>query len=378
MAGPYRILLTTWQHFGAGSIQSVQYLAEGLLERGHDLRVACPADGVLGRRLAARGVPLVDFHFKKGWSLRSARALAALCARERIELVDAQESRDRKAAILARHLLRAPFRLVVTRRQQTASFFLQNTLYALAADRIVAISQGVADDLARRGMPRGRIRVVHTGLAPERVAGDVDPATIAALRGRFGLDGARPVIGVVARRKDQETLLRAAARLDRPLDLLFVGIERDEKLAALEAKLPAGTRAHYTGFVDPVRPYYALLAVMVLTTKAEGLSQALLESMALGVPVITAAVGGTPELVSDGRNGLHYPPGDDAALAGQLTKLLDDEPLRRRLTEEARRTVDTRFTRAHMAERTEQVYAEILDGHEQAGPRSPISNLQSR
>lgn len=356
----YRLLLTTWQHFGAGSIQSVQYLAEGLLARGHEVRVACPVSGVLGRRLQAGGVPVVDFDFRRGWSIRSARALARLIERERIELVDAQESRDRKAAILARWLFRSPSRLVITRRQETSSSRLQNAIYASAADRIIAISRGVARSLSERGMPADRISVVHTGLDPRRVVSPVTDAEVASLREEMGLDPGLPTIGVVARRKDQETLLRALARLGRPVNALFVGIERDPALERLEAGLPPGGRVAYTGFRDPVLPFYRLLDIKVLTTLREGLSQAILESMALGVPVITAAVGGTPEVVQDEVNGLLFPPADDRALALALERLLDHPELCRRLVEAGYETVRGPFHRDTFVRSTERVYDELM------------------
>lgn len=359
-ARSYRLLLTTWQDFGAGSIQSVQYLAQGLLARGHDLRVACPAEGVLGRRLTENGVPVVDFHFAKGWSPRTARRLARLIREHDIELVDAQESRDRKAAILARLAFRTPNKLVITRRQMTASFPVENALYSAAADRVIAISHGVAADLSRRGMSSAKISVVHTGLDPARVAGAVDEDEVETLRREMELDASLPTVGVVARRKDQETLLRAVARLDRPLNVLFVGIPRDASLAALESRLPAGTRVAYSGFRDRVRPFYELLDVMVLTTVREGLSQAILESMALGVPVISARVGGTPEVITHETSGLLFPPSDDEALARELTRLLNDDQLRGCLIEAGRATAAGPFHADSLVERTEVVYRELL------------------
>lgn len=359
---PYRLLLTTWQHFGAGSIQSVQYLAQGLHARGHDVRVACPADGVLGRRLLDAGVPVVDFAYRAAWSPRDARRIDRLVRDHDIELVDAQESRDRKAAILARVIYRTPAKLVITRRQQTSTFPLLNALYARCADRVVAISEGVKRSLADSGMPAHRISVVHTGLDPRRVMGDVTEGELAALRAELKLDPSLPTLGVVARRKDQETLLRAVARLVRPVNVLFVGIESDQRLARLERTLPSGTAVAYTGFRDRVLPLYRLIDMQVLTTRAEGLSQANLEAMALGVPVISAEVGGTPEVIRHGDNGLLFPPGDDAALAHLLTMLLDDPVLRARLIERGRATVAHRFNADALVRGTEAVYRELIEG----------------
>lgn len=358
---PYRLLLTTWQHFGAGSIQSVQYLAQGLHARGHHVRVACPADGVLGKRLIAAGVPVVDFTYRRGWSVRDARRLDRIVREHDIELIDAQESRDRKAAILARALLRTPSKLVITRRQQTSTFPPLNALYAWAADRVVAISEGVKRSLVEKGMPARRISVVHTGLDPRRVAGDVSEEELRVLRAELGLDPALPTLGVVARRKDQETLLRAVARLGRPVNVLFAGIERDERLAALEQDLPHGVRVAYAGFRERVLPLYRLLDVQVLTTRAEGLSQANLESMALGIPVVSAAIGGTPEVIRHGENGLLFPPADDLALSRLVSVLLDDPALRARLIEGGRETVATRFHADSLVRGTEAVYRALIE-----------------
>ncbi|HSM36306.1 MAG TPA: glycosyltransferase family 4 protein [Longimicrobiales bacterium] len=358
---PYRLLLTTWQSKAAGSIQSVEYLARGLAELGHDVRVACPPDGVLGRRLAAGPVPVVPLSFERGWSLAAARALARVIREQRVELVDAQESRDRKAAILARWVHRTPNRLVITRRQMSATLPLLNALYARAADRIIAISEGVARDLASRGTPRRAISVVHTGLDPARIPPSVPTAAVDALREEHGLDPSLPTVGVVARRKDQETLLRAAARLP-PLNVLFVGIERDGELAALEPALPEGSRVVYAGFRGDVAAHYALLDAMVLATRREGLSQAILEAMAAGVPVVSAAVGGTPEVVRHEANGLLFPPGDDGALAAALRRILEDDELRARCVAEGRAAVAGPFHMDAFVRGTERVYRELLEG----------------
>lgn len=358
----YRLLLTTWQDFGAGSIQSVQYLAQGLHARGHDVRVACPAQGVLGRRLLAAGVPVVDFRFRRGWSVADARRIDRIAREHDIQLIDAQESRDRKAAILARMLLRTPAQLVITRRQQTSTFPPLNALYAWSADRVIAISEGVKRSLIRKGMPGRRISVVHTGLDPERVSGAVSDDELRVLRAELGIDARLPTLGVVARRKDQETLLRAVARLGRPVNVLFAGIERDERLRDLERDLPRGARVAYAGFRERVLPLYRLLDVQVLTTRAEGLSQANLEAMALGLPVVSAAVGGTPEVIRHAENGLLFPPGDDKALCRLLAVLLDDAALRARLVAGGRATVAQRFHADSLVLGTEAVYRELIEG----------------
>jgi glycosyltransferase involved in cell wall biosynthesis len=355
-----RILITSWQDFGAGSIQSVQNLAEGLFERGHDVRVATPADGVLGRRLQNGGIPLVDFAFGRGWHPPTARKLADLIARERIDLVDAQESRDRKAAILARWVYRAGPKLLISRRQLSSTALPQSWLYGVAADVVVGNSYGVARSI--RGVPAERICVVQSGHNPRRIAEEPRPGEVEELRCSLGLDPALPTLGTVARRKDQGTLLRVLARMGRPVNVVFVGIERDAELERLEAGIAEGSRVQYTGFVKRPRPFYHLLDLKVLPSHNEGLPQALFEAMALGVPVVSSIIGGTPEMIRDGVNGFLFRNGDDDALQERLERLLDDPALGRRMAEEGRRTAMEEFTVDAFVRRTAELYAAVLEG----------------
>ncbi|MGH7458829.1 MAG: glycosyltransferase family 4 protein [Longimicrobiaceae bacterium] len=353
-----RILLTTWQGKGAGSIQSVQNLAEGLVARGHRIAVMTPGDGVLGRRLHGGPVEVIDHTFPAGWSATSARRLAGVVRAGRFDLVDAQESRDRKAAILARLFFGMRVPLLISRRQMSHTFPIQNFVYGTVADRVVANSHGVAKSL--RGVPRRKITVVSTGHNPVRVAGRVSEAEAEELRRGTELKPELPTVGMVARRKDQETLLRALSRLNRPVNVLFVGVERDERLAALEPALPPGSHTAYTGWVTRPAPYYRLLDVMALPSFNEGIPQAVFESMALGVPVVAADIGGTAEAVIDGENGLLFPPGDAATLADKLCQVLDDGELRRRFQAKGRETVAGPYHFDRMVEETERVYREIL------------------
>jgi len=356
----YRLLLTTWQDFGAGSIQSVQNLAEGLHERGHHVRVATPAEGVLGRRLAATGVPLIDFRFGRGWSVATARRLAALIREGRFDLIDAQESRDRKAAILARAIFRAPGKLLISRRQLSFTAAVENAVYGAAVDVVVANSHGVARSL--RGVPRRKVCVVQSGHNPRRIAGGVEAGELERLRTELGLDAALPTVGVVARRKDQGALLHAAHLLARPLNIVFVGIDPDDELTALERGLPVGSRVAYTGFVARPRPYYSLLDVKVLPSYNEGLPQALFEAMAVGVPVIASVIGGTPEMIRDGENGFLFDNGDTDTIANSIRTLLDDPSMRARFIEAGRRTAMEEFTVDAFVTRAEALYAAVIEG----------------
>ena len=122
---------------------------------------------------------------------------------------------------------------------------------------------------------------------------------------------------------------------------------------------PAG-RIRFTGTVADVRPLLAAMDVFVLPSWAEGMSNALMEAMAAGRPVVATAVGGNTELVSDGRTGVLVPPGDPGAIARAVGDLLRDPDRATRLGAAARDDVTRRFgARARVAE-LERLYEERL------------------
>src|SRR5439155_435715 len=120
---------------------------------------------------------------------------------------------------------------------------------------------------------------------------------LAAARGALGqLDG-RPVVVVLARRKDQQVLLRALLVLRRPVAVALVGIEPDRELAALRDALPGRHRAVFVPFTEHPLAFYRLAAAAALPSRIEGLSQALLEAMALGLPVLASEASQIAECV---------------------------------------------------------------------------------
>ncbi|NNE43326.1 MAG: glycosyltransferase, partial [Gemmatimonadetes bacterium] len=181
----------------------------------------------------------------------------------------------------------------------------------------------------------------------------------AAVRTELGLRDGVPVIGVIARRKSQDDLLRAVQSHQGPLEILFSGIEEDAELAALRATLPEGVRVQCLGFRPDVAEISALLDVFVLPSGIEGFSLAILEAMARGLPCIATDAGGNREALDNGA-GIIVPPGDPEALAKALARLLRDPDAARRMGAAARRRALDEFDVARTVERTEALYERVL------------------
>src|SRR5205807_7871471 len=199
------------------------------------------------------------------------------------------------------------------------------------ADRTIAVSKAVAHGLRRRMYPRSRLVVVPNGIDLARVDAAPSAADLAAAAGALGdLDG-RPVVVILARRKDQHILLQGLSALQRPVVVACVGVEPDAELLEIGRGLPARHRVVYVPFSDAGQAFLCLATAAALPSRIEGLSLALLEAMAHGLPTVASDAGGNPDVITSGETGLLVPPLDPAAWAAALERVLGDPDLAGRL-----------------------------------------------
>ena len=249
-------------------------------------------------------------------------------------------------AVWARRLAGVPVRVLVSERNTLSAMLgssrrwrerhlppLLGRAYRLA-DGIVAVSDGVGDDLARRtGLPRARISTVYNPVVTPELA-ELAAQPVAH---RWFLPGAPPVVlgvGSLSARKDFPTLLRAFARLraERDCRLVILGAagspkktrEQRAALTELAHSLDVSDDVDLPGFVANPFAYMARASVFVLSSAFEGLPGALIQAMACGCPVVsTDCPSGPAEILDGGRFGALVPVGDDGAMAAAIAATLD-------------------------------------------------------
>nr|WP_276512224.1 glycosyltransferase [Cryobacterium roopkundense] len=225
----------------------------------------------------------------------------------------------------------------------------------------------VCDDALSKPILRP-VRRKIVGVVPNSVDLPADAAGAAsrgAVRHALGIGADDLVLIVVGRLVIGKGHLDLLAALDRLLPpaavvhVLVVGDGPDAALIARRAASVSPVRVHLLGRRLDVPALLGACDVFVLPSLHENLSNALLEAMAAGLPVVATRVGGNTEVVSRG-GGLLVPPGDPAALAAGLQRLLDDPALRARLGAEACGVIAARYTTARMTARLKAVYTAIL------------------
>jgi glycosyltransferase involved in cell wall biosynthesis len=353
------ILQLTHQGDGAGSTQSILDLSRALSSRGHRVVMGCRVESLLARTSAEAGLEVAPLDFRKPRPLRD--AIEATIARLGVEVVNSHATRDRRALTRLRWSGRLPQAFVTTRRTMPLSAPIEVLGVGLTADRTIAVSEAVARALRARWQPGGRLAVVPNGIRLERLGGPLTAEERAQARAALGEPGERPVVAVLARKKDQAMLLRALPRMQHPIALALVGLTPDPELEALAA---AARDRHAVAFVPftptPLR-FYRIATLAALPSRIEGLSQSLLEAMAIGLPVVASDAGGNPDLVRHGETGLLVPPLDPGAWAAALDALLADPARMARMGASGRDLVAREYTIERTAERTEAVYRAALE-----------------
>jgi glycosyltransferase involved in cell wall biosynthesis len=261
-------------------------------------------------------------------------------------------------------------------------------LTAKGVDTVICVSDALRFLLISRGYPAERLFTIHSGLEiattppptapayppPEHPGGGGPPDDRAPGRSDEQ-DPRRPRVGTIARLvavKDLDLMLEVAALLRRThpeMELVIVGDGPDRgRLEALSVDRGLSGVVRFTGRLTEVAPVLQGLDVYMVTSVFEGgVSMAVLEAAALGLPVVATAAGGVTEAVVDGETGYLVPRGTDrsalaAALAERVASLLDDPALRARMGAAGARRVRARFTVENTAARTLRAYERCLAG----------------
>jgi len=351
--------------------QEIRILSEsrGMIERGHAVKLLCPAEACIHAEAPGWGVPAVALPVaRKG--VRGLRALVDWLRENPCDIVNTHSSTDAWLAALAMFTLGRPAPIVRTRH--TSAPVPKNPatrwLYEKGAQRIVTTGEALKRPLVQvNGFDPERIEAIPTGIDAARFV----PGDRRAAREMLGLPRDSKLVGVVATLrswKGHRTLIDAMGQLPAEVKLVVVGEgPMRETLEARIAALSLGERVHFAGDHAEVLLWLQALDVFTLPSYAkEGVPQALVQAMLVGLPCIATTAGSIAELATHEATALVVPAQDAHALACAIERLLGDPVLASRLGAAARAHCTARFSYAGMLDRMEAVYQELVEAKAQA------------
>ena len=270
-------------------------------------------------------------------------------------------------AALARVPVRVGFRGETHGWRTRAQNLVERLIFRLASV-VHANSEAVKRFLINEGVPEKKISVVYNGLEMARVMPPPNSNRGEALQ-LLGLpSAARGVVTIVANMrhdvKDYPMFLRAARRVHEQVpEAIFVLAGEGEmmsQLRLLARELGLEQHAFFIGRCDRVAELLLASDVCVLSSKAEGFSNSILEYMGAARPVVATDVGGAREVIVEGETGHLVRSGDDQTMADRIIELLNEPRMAKEMGERGRVIVEQKFSSVVQLKRTEELYGRFL------------------
>jgi L-malate glycosyltransferase len=356
---------------GPGGAEHLMVAAAAVHDRDRfrfDVEYLLPWKDALVPALSALGVRTHCLDVRDERDLRWAARLRARLLRDPVDILHAQSPYPAGIArLVVRSLPKsARPRLVYTVHNTFPSFsaptrILNGITYPLD-DADLAVSAEVHETIWPR--LRSRTEVVVHGVLLDEVRAQL--AHKDEVRAELGIGATEKVAGTIAnfrRQKDYPNLLAAARRLlDRGWDGRIVAVGQgplEHEVRTLHQELRLGDRVLLLGHRPDAVRVLAACDLFTMASDNEGLPVALMEALALGLPVACTAVGGIPEAVTDGVEGLLVPPKDPAGLADAIEAITADDDRRAEMAAAAR-LAGERFDIRHAVTRIEELYRDLV------------------
>jgi glycosyltransferase involved in cell wall biosynthesis len=235
------------------------------------------------------------------------------------------------------------------------------------ADRVMAVSEGIKNELIARGINGSKIRLI-----PNAVTSNGRKEECAenrkSKRKLFNIPEHEFVIGYIGRLSEEKGVRyliethRLLAKAGVPARMLIIGDGPQRKeLKHLASTIGDGKSVIFTGFQNNIEDWLPTMDVFVLPSLTEGTPMALLEAMAGGIPVIASAVGGVPQVIKQGKNGLLIEPGRTEEIHKAVLDLYNNEQMRENLSRAAEETIKQNYSVQQWIRSVEREYVNTIN-----------------
>lgn len=357
----YRVIHTEWSDGWGGQEHRIITEMAGMQARGHQILLATRATAKIAGAARAAGIQVVELPFRSKTDWQTIRPLRDLIRDEGYEIVHTHSSLDTWVGALAARLGGARF--VRTRHLNLP---MRHRWYNVHGhyDRLITCGEVMRSLLCRDfGFRPEGIVSIPTGIDFGRF---VPGAGREAMRQALGMGSAHFMIlmvGVVRGVKRYDVALRAFARL-RPecpqIRLVVAGTgPMLGDMQALAANLGIDDAVQWLGHRQDVPALMAAADAALLTSRSEGVPQAMTQALSMALPCVATAVGGVPEIVHDRETGLLAPSEGEAEIAAALLEIIRNPEWARQLGQRGSVFVRQHLSIDNMLDKTEQVYHEL-------------------
>lgn len=363
-----------------GNIIALRIIDEAL-RKGYGVVVNSPTEGKFTRLLEEKGIKVYHIDTGKTFRLDSVFRLAYIIKKEGINLM---HSHTPLAGTVLSRLTGWISGVPVINHNHCPEFINLNSFIGglqlmllritsrLLCGRIIAVSEFVKREIIKQGAPADKVTVIYNGI-------DLDNSgrkeSRIKIRSEFGLKENQPIIAEVGRLgndKGQHILIQSAPYVvEKFPDAVFMIVGEDlgkkgeyrKELEAMAAGLGIKDKTIFTGYRPDIMDLMEAFDLFVLPSVfTEGLPVVIMEAMLAKKPVIAASVGGSPEIVINGRTGTLVSPADPEKLAEAIIYHLSNPGISRQMVENGYELLKQRFSLKQMLDKTMDIYQELMEG----------------
>lgn len=313
----------TWR----GGQQQALYLYEAMLANNFDTAFFTPKGSELAEKLKDKQLPVNEISMKGELDIAAGYKIANFAKSNGFHILHCHSSHSLSIGIIASQF-NSKLKVVASRRVDfhiKRNFFNDLKYMNKSLKKIVCISEAIRQVLIEDGIPENRLKTIRSGIVLDKHI-KANPDEILNRKEHQK----KLIIGTVAAyegHKNYPTLLETAKLLQNAgIDANFIAVGDGSLLADMKAKAEQLElkNFYFEGYRTNVGDYLKAFDIFVLPSKKEGLGTSILDAMALGLPIVASKVGGIPEAVESGRNGILVEPKNAKALAEALIELIDN------------------------------------------------------
>jgi glycosyltransferase involved in cell wall biosynthesis len=322
----------------------------------------------LRQKAEEREAPFVGVPDRGPWDLSIIPAFLNLCRREKVRIWHGHDYKTNVLGLLLRRFW--PMRLVTTvhgwveNTNRTPLYYKIDKYCLPRYEAVIGVSQDLVQTSLDCGVPAERCMLIENGVDTAEYQRRM---TIAEAKSKQGVSCSRLLIGGVGRlsaEKGFDILIRSVdVLIKRGLDVGLWIVGEGNQREALQKQiddLGQSERMRLLGYREDTVDLFQAMDVFCLSSIREGLPNVMLEAMALQTPVVATRIAGVPRLLQHQQNGLLVEPNDEPALTDALGQMLVDEPLRNRLAQQARQTIETRYSFQNRMDKVRDLYDRLL------------------
>jgi len=353
--------VTGWR----GGERQTLLLVKGLQEHGHYPLLGVPPESILSRRAKEENIPTVPIGMRGEYDIFSVFKIRRILRMFSIDMMHAHTAHAHTMGLLALHSKKRP-KFVVSRRINfpiRKNIFSRMKYFSPRIDRFITISRAISDILVNDGIDSEKISLVYSGIDLNKY----QPSKLLKnVKRELKIPKNAIVAGCVAALtpcKAHEILIQAASiackKDDRLFFLLIGDGECEHRLKAMVSQRSLNHRIIFTGFRTDIGDLMHITDIFVISSKTEGLGTAILDAMAMGLPIVATCAGGIPEIVTNNYNGLLSSVGNYDALAENLLRMSSDQSFRKKCGKNSKLAAE-KFSITKTVQSTISIYEELL------------------